>query len=205
MSLTAAQHDEVGAPLACSAHDFGLHVAGFDVAGGVRHSKLGRHGAQALRGTIEQLIFDLHRGHDRLAHGLDGNEFHHVQELHFRTDRDTTVEELEKALKAAPGLEYRPADGSERHPMPLKYGNPYDLWPDQDDNIWIENAVYNSLVKFEPKTKKFTYFPFPVLRAHTPKLDRDKEGTFWFTLGRPSTLTGFKPRGNVAPKGGATQ
>lgn len=89
--------------------------------------------------------------------------------------------------------------------MPLKYGNPYDLWPDQDDNIWIENAVYNSLVKFEPKTKKFTYFPFPVLRGHTPKLDRDHEGTFWFTLGRPSTLTAFKPRGNVALKGGATQ
>jgi streptogramin lyase/mono/diheme cytochrome c family protein len=89
--------------------------------------------------------------------------------------------------------------------MPLKYGNPYDLWPDLDDNIWIENAVYDSIVKFDPKTKKFTYFPFPELGAHTPKLDRDKEGTFWFTLGRPSNLAGFKPRGNVAPRGGNTQ
>ncbi len=43
----------------------------------------------------------------------------HSVALHVRTTRDTTVEELEAALKAAPGLEYRPADGSERHPMPL--------------------------------------------------------------------------------------
>jgi streptogramin lyase len=88
--------------------------------------------------------------------------------------------------------------------LPLKYGNPYDLWPDQDDNIWIENAVYNSLVKFDPRTKTFTYVPFPEIGAHTPKLDRDKDGTFWFTLGRPSGLAGFKPRGNVPPGAGAT-
>jgi aspartate-semialdehyde dehydrogenase len=43
----------------------------------------------------------------------------HSIALHIRTGRDTTVEELESALRAAPGLEYRPADGSERHPMPL--------------------------------------------------------------------------------------
>ncbi len=57
--------------------------------------------------------------------------------------------------------------------LPLKYGNPYDLWPDAEDNIWVENAVYNSLVKFEPAAKKWTYYPFPELGAHTPKLDRD--------------------------------
>ena len=43
----------------------------------------------------------------------------HSVALHIRTERDTTVEELESALRAAPGLEYRPADGSELHPMPL--------------------------------------------------------------------------------------
>jgi aspartate-semialdehyde dehydrogenase len=43
----------------------------------------------------------------------------HSVALHIRTERDTTVEALEAALRAAPGLEYRPADGSERHPMPL--------------------------------------------------------------------------------------
>ncbi len=43
----------------------------------------------------------------------------HSVALHIRTERETTLEELEGALRAAPGMEYRPADGSERHPMPL--------------------------------------------------------------------------------------
>ncbi|MGQ0607673.1 MAG: aspartate-semialdehyde dehydrogenase [Chloroflexota bacterium] len=43
----------------------------------------------------------------------------HSVALHIRTERVTTVAELEIALRNAPGLEYRPADGSERHPMPL--------------------------------------------------------------------------------------
>ncbi|HJP72226.1 MAG TPA: aspartate-semialdehyde dehydrogenase [Candidatus Limnocylindria bacterium] len=43
----------------------------------------------------------------------------HSVALHIRTERETSVEALEGALRAAPGVEYRPADGSERHPMPL--------------------------------------------------------------------------------------
>ena len=43
----------------------------------------------------------------------------HSVALHIRTARDVTVAELERALRVAPGLEYRSADGSERHPMPL--------------------------------------------------------------------------------------
>ncbi len=43
----------------------------------------------------------------------------HSVALHIRTERDTTVADLECVLRNAPGLEYRPADGSERHPMPL--------------------------------------------------------------------------------------
>jgi aspartate-semialdehyde dehydrogenase len=43
----------------------------------------------------------------------------HSVAIHLRTERDASVAELERALRAAPGLEYRPADGSERHPMPL--------------------------------------------------------------------------------------
>jgi aspartate-semialdehyde dehydrogenase len=43
----------------------------------------------------------------------------HSVALHIRTERDTSLADLERALRAAPGLEYRPADGSNRHPMPL--------------------------------------------------------------------------------------
>ena len=43
----------------------------------------------------------------------------HSVAIHIRTERDTTIEELEATLRDAPGMEFRPADGSERHPMPL--------------------------------------------------------------------------------------
>jgi len=43
----------------------------------------------------------------------------HSVAVHLRTARALAVTELEEALRAAPGLEYRPADGSARHPMPL--------------------------------------------------------------------------------------
>ena len=43
----------------------------------------------------------------------------HSVALHIRTVRPTTVAALEEALRQAPGVEYRSADGSERHPMPL--------------------------------------------------------------------------------------
>jgi aspartate-semialdehyde dehydrogenase len=43
----------------------------------------------------------------------------HSVAIHLRTERDTTTADLEAALRRAPGLEYRPADGSQRHPMPL--------------------------------------------------------------------------------------
>jgi aspartate-semialdehyde dehydrogenase len=43
----------------------------------------------------------------------------HAIALHFRTARPATLAGLEAALRAAPGIEYRPPDGSQRHPMPL--------------------------------------------------------------------------------------
>jgi aspartate-semialdehyde dehydrogenase len=43
----------------------------------------------------------------------------HSVAIHLRTARPVDVEELERALSSAPGLEYRPSDGSRRHPMPL--------------------------------------------------------------------------------------
>ena len=43
----------------------------------------------------------------------------HSVSLHFRTARPISLADLERALQAAPGIEYRPADGSARHPMPL--------------------------------------------------------------------------------------
>jgi aspartate-semialdehyde dehydrogenase len=43
----------------------------------------------------------------------------HSVALHIRTERDVPLKTVMEALAAAPGLEYRHATGSNRHPMPL--------------------------------------------------------------------------------------
>ena len=43
----------------------------------------------------------------------------HSVALHVETARDATLAQLEEVLRGAPGLEYRSADGTDRHPMPL--------------------------------------------------------------------------------------
>jgi aspartate-semialdehyde dehydrogenase len=43
----------------------------------------------------------------------------HSVALHIRTERDVTLKAVMEALVSAPGLEYRHATGSNRHPMPL--------------------------------------------------------------------------------------
>ena len=82
--------------------------------------------------------------------------------------------------------------------LPLKYGNPYEVMADLDDNLWVENRIYNSLVKFDQHTEQFTYFPFPQIAAHTAKMEVDAQGTLWFPLGRYG-LTALKPEGNMPP------
>ena len=79
--------------------------------------------------------------------------------------------------------------------LPLKYGNPYEGWADNDDNVWLEVAAYNSLAKLDAKTKRYTYYPMPNLGAHTPKMETGPDGTLWF--GMSGTLTNFMPTGNV--------
>src|SRR5713101_3121234 len=106
-------------------------------------------------------------------------------------------------------VEINPVSGKvTEYPLPLKYGNLYEIWADLEDNIWASNSAYNSLVKFDQKTKSFTYFPFPQFRAHVAKMDVDSQGTLWFGLESPGLrnnqvgdLAGFKPKGNVLPSG----
>ena len=92
------------------------------------------------------------------------------------------------------------------YPLPLKYGNLYEIWADLEDNIWTSNSAYNSLVKFDQKTTTFTYYPFPEFRSHVAKMEVDSQGTLWFGLESPGLrdnqvgdLTGFKPKGNDPP------
>jgi streptogramin lyase len=78
--------------------------------------------------------------------------------------------------------------------LPLRYGNVYEVFADPQDNIWGENQNYNSLVRYDQKTGTFTYFPFPVVAGHTPKINPDHNGDGWFELGGKVAV--FRPHGN---------
>ena len=56
------------------------------------------------------------------------------------------------------------------------------------------------MIKFDPTTKKFTYYPFPLTaQVDAPKLERASDGTMWFyPRGRNSTVVeSFLPEGNT--------
>ena len=43
--------------------------------------------------------------------------------------------------------------------------------------------AYDTLAKFDPKTAKFTYYPYPNLTGFVPKVETDAQGTIWFAIG----------------------
>ncbi len=62
--------------------------------------------------------------------------------------------------------------------LPIQYSNPYDTWPDDQDNVWISTDNY--LTKFEPRTGKYTIYPTPE-RTDQPKIMLTRDGATWFT------------------------
>ena len=65
--------------------------------------------------------------------------------------------------------------------IPLAFAQPYDAWPDHDDNIWIgDDGQGGTLIKFDPRTEKFTYYPAPQM-GDMPKLAITREGAIWYT------------------------
>jgi streptogramin lyase len=96
---------------------------------------------------------------------------------------------------------------------PFKLGGGYECYADSHDNIWVTLRSYGVLARFDQKTKTYTYFPepFPDImgREHPgpngtrlgglypPKIEEDAQGTFWYAGIRMTTITAFKPDGNV--------
>jgi streptogramin lyase len=96
---------------------------------------------------------------------------------------------------------------------PFKLGGGYEAYADSKDNIWVTLRSYGVLARFDQKTKTYTYFPepFPDImgREHPgtngtrlgglypPKIEEDAQGTIWYSGIRMTTLTAFKPEGNV--------
>jgi virginiamycin B lyase len=76
--------------------------------------------------------------------------------------------------------------------IPIKYGQPYEARPDEQDNIWISSM--NFLTRFDPKTEKFTVYPLPA-RTDMPKLEPTQAGSIWFS---PRYASGYGYGGTAA-------
>jgi len=74
-----------------------------------------------------------------------------------------------------------PASGKiVEYKMPVAFAEPYDIWPDKDDNMWIaDGAMGGAIIKFDPKTEKFTFYP-AVQRGDLPKIEITREGAIWY-------------------------
>lgn len=69
----------------------------------------------------------------------------------------------------------------EEYAMPLKWSFPYDIQQDHDSNYWIaDSGQGGALIKFEQKTKTFTYYPY-VQRTDMPKIEVSNENSIWYT------------------------
>jgi virginiamycin B lyase len=74
-----------------------------------------------------------------------------------------------------------PASGKMvEYKMPVAFAEPYDIWPDKDNNMWIaDGAMGGALIKFDQKTEKFTFYP-AVQRGDIPKIEITREGAIWY-------------------------
>ena len=65
--------------------------------------------------------------------------------------------------------------------IPMAFSEPYDVWPDREDKIWISDGGQGgALIRFDPKTEKFTYYPTPQI-TDQPKLAITRDGAVWYT------------------------
>jgi len=63
----------------------------------------------------------------------------------------------------------------------MPFSEPYDVWPDRHDDIWISDGGQGgALIKFDQRTETFTYYPAPQI-TDQPKLAITREGAIWYT------------------------
>jgi len=74
-----------------------------------------------------------------------------------------------------------PATGKTvEYTVPMPFSEPYDIWPDHDGYLWVSDGGQGgALMRFDPRTEKFTYFPTPQ-RTDQPKVQITKEGAIWY-------------------------
>ena len=74
-----------------------------------------------------------------------------------------------------------PATGKTvEYKVPAAFSEPYDIWPDKDNNMWIADAAMGgAIIRFDQNTEKFTFYP-TVQRGDLPKLEITREGGVWY-------------------------
>ena len=78
--------------------------------------------------------------------------------------------------------------------IPTAVSEPYDTWPDPEDNIWVsDGGQEGALIKFDQQTERFTYYPTP-RRTDMPKLAITRDGAIWYAP-RMVALTRGGPAG----------
>jgi len=68
-----------------------------------------------------------------------------------------------------------------QYDIPMPFSEPYDVWADREDMIWISDGGQGgALIRFDPRTEKFTYYPTPQI-TDQPKLAITRDGAIWYT------------------------
>jgi virginiamycin B lyase len=88
--------------------------------------------------------------------------------------------------------------------FPLAHSRGYDCWP-VGKYIWVTEATYETLVRFEPGSVEFVYYPLPLSQPSgnpgVPKIEVEPDGTIWFAYrglrDRSNPVVAFKPWGNA--------
>jgi streptogramin lyase len=94
-----------------------------------------------------------------------------------------------------------PATGElTEYKIPFNGAIPYDAWPDKSDNVWMGDAAHNVVIKFDQKTRKFTYYPMPQPGQSINKFQIAANNTIWFgSRAVPiTTSVHFYPNGYTA-------
>ena len=84
--------------------------------------------------------------------------------------------------------------------VPVQGANPYEAWPDKQDNVWTADQTHSSLIKLDPKTGKWIFYPMPQPRQSVPKIEVDDRNTLWFGTRGKTTVVAvhFYPNGYTA-------
>ncbi|MEE8306345.1 MAG: carboxypeptidase regulatory-like domain-containing protein [Gammaproteobacteria bacterium] len=65
--------------------------------------------------------------------------------------------------------------------IPTTFSEPYDTWPDADDNIWIsDGGQRGALIRFNQEAETFTFYPTR-LRSDMPKLAITRDNAIWYS------------------------